>query len=129
MRTLTFSSNGAMIEVREPIGKDVFVSPIIHSILLEHVRKNCNITGDDIPTTLWWAIIWYERIVSRTVKIEGHIPFTLPSPYASSEEIIAGYEAVMTAPAELIDDWKNNLNNVSRSPVTAQLEGKSPPES
>lgn len=127
MRTLTFSSNGATIEVREEIGRDVFMRGGVYNVLVEHLLKKHNLPV--LPDALWHTVIGFERILSRTVKIEGHIPFDLPSPFATNDALVAGYEAAMEAPVELIQAWENHLAKVTERPIQAVLEGKTIPES
>jgi hypothetical protein len=125
VKTLDFKFNGAVITVREEIGMDVFTKSGIHSILIQHLAPGEN---DQLNNGQWAAVIGYERILSRTVKVEGHLSVCLPSPNASNDEIIAGFNELMNAPADLVSAWKEAVEIVSKTPMEVQEGTMNPPE-
>lgn len=127
MKTADFKYNGAVITGRESIGLDVYARPAIHSILLNYLQKKYGVT--ELSNALWFTIMGYERILSGTVKIDGHLSFELPSAHASEDALIAGYEAVMSAPEALVEGWKKMLDTLNETPMDAEIKGKTAPES
>lgn len=124
MRTVDFKYNGAVVTVREEIGEDTLTQFAIYNLIVAHLQQQ---TGKPLSKIQSYKASGYEKILTRTVKVEGHLPFTLPTVDDSDADIVAGFEPVMQAPKEFMKAWEAAFEKVEETPLEIQTKGMEPP--
>lgn len=124
MRTVDFRYNGAVVTVREEIGEDTITQYAIMNLIVEHIEQTA---GKPVNKVQRYKAMGYEKILTRTVKVEGHLDFPLPSLNDSDADIVAGFEPIMGAPKEFMRGWNEAYTRVEKTPLDIQTEGLTPP--
>jgi hypothetical protein len=124
MRQDSFTWNDATITVREPLGMDALLEDVIKYQLGSKLWQG---EMQTMPTTLFLTIQFAQRVFCQST-VSGDIGFDLPLPTANEDGLLAGYQALMAAPRDLIMLWKSKLEGISKDPVETEVRATTAPE-
>lgn len=105
MPNVVFKHNNATITVREELGRDVMDAELPFYEMMVHIGEADNLNpDDDMPTHL---INRANKIVSIVLRstVDGDLGFPFPSNVSDSKSVGAFYDALMSAPAKLTNEW------------------------
>ena len=84
-----------------------------HSMIVSRIMA-------ELPDAQGGTEAWYQRLFARmiaqTVKAEGLVGYSLPSPSIDLKGLQGAYEQLLTVDGKLLDAWWGALEQVDRAP-------------